>query len=57
MPAADYSSIMKVDGVDPFRLYVETYNENLRYIGEVSQVGIGFSSSIGYGKELLEAAR
>ncbi|ODS42261.1 MAG: hypothetical protein MSIBF_02695 [Candidatus Altiarchaeales archaeon IMC4] len=54
---SDYSPIATFGGVDPIRLSVETYNENLRYIGEVSQVGIGFSSSIDYGKGLLKAAR
>lgn len=53
----DYSPIMTIGGVDPITLSVETYNRNLRYIGKVSQVGIGYSTSIEYGKELLEAAR
>jgi hypothetical protein len=37
-------------------LSVETYNANLRQIGDITQVGIGYSTSIEYGKELLEAA-
>jgi S1-C subfamily serine protease len=48
---------VKIGGIDPIALAVETYNANLRFIGDVTQVGIGYSTSIQYGKELLEAAR
>ncbi len=53
----DYSPIMKIGGIDPIALSVETYNANLRFIGDVTQVGIGYSTSIQYGKELLDAAQ
>jgi len=54
---SNYSPTMTIDGVDPISLSVETYNTNLRFIGDVTQVGIGYSTSIEYGKELLEAAQ
>ena len=50
-----YSPIMEIGGVDPITLSVETYNANLRFIGDVTQVGIGYSTSIEYGKDLLKA--
>ncbi len=53
----NYSPIMKIGGIDPITLSVETYNANLRFIGDVTQVGIGYSTSIQYGKELLKAAQ
>ncbi len=49
----NYEPIMRIGGVDPISLSVETYNRNLRYTGEVNQVGIGFSTSINYAKSLL----
>lgn len=48
-----YSPVMTIGGVDPIGLSVETYNQNLRTIGDVTQVGIGFSSSVQYAKELI----
>ncbi len=45
-----------IGGVDPIALAVETYNTNLRFIGDVTQVGIGYSTSIEYGKSLLKEA-
>lgn len=48
-----YSSGVFLSGIDPIVLSVETYNQNLRTIGDVTQVGIGFSSSAQYAKELL----
>ncbi len=48
-----YSSGVFLSGLDPIVLSVETYNQNLRTIGDVTQVGIGFSSSVQYAKELL----
>ncbi|HUV03060.1 MAG TPA: serine protease [Desulfobacteria bacterium] len=53
----DYSPIMRIGGIDPITLSVETYNSNLKFIGDVTQVGIGYSTSIEYGKELLKTAR
>ena len=53
---SEYSPIMTLGGIDPIGLSVETYNANLRQIGDITQVGIGYSTSIEYGKELLEAA-
>lgn len=53
----NYSPVMKIGGVDPIALSVETYNANLRFIGDVTQVGIGYSTSIQYGKELLDATK
>ncbi len=48
-----YSSGVYLSGIDPIVLSVETYNQNLRTIGDVTQVGIGFSSSAQYAKELI----
>jgi len=48
---------VKIGGIDPIALAVETYNANLRFIGDVTQVGIGYSTSIQYGKELLDAVQ
>ncbi len=48
-----FSPTMTIGGVDPIGLSVETYNQNLRTIGDVTQVGIGFSSSAQYAKELI----
>jgi S1-C subfamily serine protease len=53
---SNYSSVMKLGGVDPIRLSVDTYNSNLRFIGDVTQVGIGYATSIEYGKVLLKDA-
>ncbi len=47
---------VKISGIDPIALSVEAYNANLRFIGDVSQVGIGYSTSIEYGKVLLSQA-
>lgn len=48
---------VKISGIDPISLAVETYNSNLRLIGDVTQVGIGYSTSIEYGKSLLNSAK
>jgi serine protease Do len=48
---------MSIGGVDPIALAVETYNLNLKFIGDVSQVGIGYSTSIEYGKSLLNSVK
>lgn len=44
----DYSPIMSIGGVDPITLSVETYNKNLELIGDVTQLGIGYSASAEY---------
>lgn len=49
-----YSPVMRVGGVDPISLSVETYNRAISLIGNVSQIGIGFSSSSDYILELME---
>jgi S1-C subfamily serine protease len=53
---SNYSPVMTLGDGDPIRLSVETYNANLRLIGDVTQVGIGYTTSIEYGKGLLEEA-
>jgi len=49
-----YTSNVLIKGVDPLRLSVDTYNMNLEYIGEVTQFGIGFCTSIEYAIPLLK---
>jgi len=44
----NYQSPMTIGGVDPIALSVETYNDNLRYIGDVAQFGLGFAPSMEY---------
>lgn len=50
----DYTPVIKVGGIDPIRLSAETYNENLKYIGELSQFGIGFVPSVEYAKQFIK---
>ena len=50
----DYSPVIRIGGVDPVALSIETYNMNLDYIGEVTQLGVGFCASIEYGQALLK---
>lgn len=50
----NYQPMMRLGGVDPIGLSVETYNDNLKYIGELTQFGIGFVPSIEYAKPLLK---
>jgi S1-C subfamily serine protease len=50
----NYTPIMLAGGVDPIALSVETYNENLKYIGEISQFGIGFVPSVEYAKQFIK---
>ncbi len=49
----DYSPAMTIGGVDPLTLTVDTYNRTIKHIGEVSQIGMGFCSSIELAKALL----
>ncbi len=44
----DYSPTTRVGGVDPVRLAVETYNNNLELVGDASQLGIGLAASAEY---------
>ena len=48
-----YTPGMKIGGVDPVGLAVETYNMNIEYIGEVAQFGIGYCSSAEYVQAIL----
>jgi S1-C subfamily serine protease len=50
----NYQTAVKLEGVDPIRLAVETYNENLKYLGEVAQFGIGFVPSVEYAKQYIK---
>ena len=50
----NYSPIMSIGGVDPITLSVETYNKNLELIGDVTQLGIGYSASAEYIIKLRE---
>ena len=50
----NYSPVIQVGGMDPIRLSVDTYNENLKYIGEISQFGIGFVPSVEYAKQFIK---
>jgi S1-C subfamily serine protease len=50
----DYSPSMTIGGVDPITLSVETYNKNLELIGDVTQLGIGYSASAEYIIKLKE---
>jgi len=49
----NYKPIMKVGGVDPIGLSVETYNRAVALIGDIGQVGIGLSSSIDYIRAIM----
>ena len=40
--------MMTLGGVDPIRLSVENYNENLHLIGDIFQFGIGYATSSEY---------
>ena len=53
----NYAPGMTIGGVDPIGLSVETYNRALALIGDVGQVGIGFSSSIDYLNNLIPEER
>jgi hypothetical protein len=44
----DYSPTTQVGGVDPVRLAVETYNNNLELVGDASQLSIGLAASAEY---------
>jgi hypothetical protein len=44
----DYSPATEVGGVDPVRLAVETYNNNLELVGDASQLSIGLAASAEY---------
>lgn len=50
----NYKPIIGIGGVDPIGLSVETYNENLKYIGELTQFGLGFVPSVEYAIPLLK---
>lgn len=50
----NYSPGMTIGGVDPITLSVETYNRAVGLIGDVSQIGIGFSASSDYITELIQ---
>jgi len=49
----NYSPIMTLGGVDPLALTVETYNRTIKHIGEVTQIGVAFCTSIDLVKALL----
>jgi len=49
-----YHPVMTLGGVDPIRLSVDTYNENLKYIGDIAQFGIGFVPSVEYAKQYIK---
>lgn len=49
----NYQPMMKISGVDPIGLSVDTYNRAVALIGDVGQVGIGFSSSIDYIRAIM----
>jgi serine protease Do len=49
----NYQPVARIGGVDPIGLSVETYNENLKYIGELTQFGLGFVPSIEYAIPML----
>lgn len=44
----NYHTGVRLGGVDPIALSVETYNDNLKYIGDVAQFGLGFAPSLEY---------
>ena len=44
----NYKPMMKMGGIDPLGLSVETHNRAVALIGDIGQVGIGLSSSIDY---------
>lgn len=50
----DYQPVARIGGIDPIGLSVETYNENLKYIGELTQFGLGFVPSVEYAILLLK---
>ena len=49
----DYTPAFAIGSLDPVRLNVDLYNETLKVIGDVSQVGIGFATAIDTVRELV----
>jgi len=50
----NYRPVVTLGDIDPIKLSVETYNENLKYSSEVSQYGIGFVPSVEYAKQFIK---
>lgn len=48
-----FSSGVSLGGRDPIQTSVDLYNETLKVVGEVSQIGIGFAASIDEARELI----
>jgi len=50
-----FSSGVSLGGRDPIQTSVDLYNETLKIVGEVSQIGIGFAASIDEARELINS--
>lgn len=51
---AGYSSGFAIGGLDPVKFNVELYNETVKLVGDVSQVGIGFGVASEHIRELQQ---
>ncbi|MBI4114706.1 MAG: trypsin-like peptidase domain-containing protein [Candidatus Niyogibacteria bacterium] len=53
----NYSSGFAISGLDPVKFNVDLYNETVKLVGDVSQVGIGFGTASEHIRTLLQEIR